>query len=64
MEQGRPFPAVYNVGDMLEGFRTVHQLADSPRHVIPGHDPDVLRRFPAMSAETEGWIVRLDAEPR
>jgi glyoxylase-like metal-dependent hydrolase (beta-lactamase superfamily II) len=64
MEQGRPFPAVYNVGDMFEGFRTVHQLADSPRHVIPGHDPDVLRRFPAMSADTQGWIVRLDAEPR
>jgi glyoxylase-like metal-dependent hydrolase (beta-lactamase superfamily II) len=64
IEQDRPFPAVYNVGDMIEGYRTVYQLADSPLHVIPGHDPAVLTRFPAHSAETRDWIVRLDGEPQ
>lgn len=64
MEQKRPFPAVYNVGDMLEGYQIVHGLADSAHHVVPGHDPDVLRRYPAHSRATEGWIVRLDADPR
>lgn len=64
IEQDRPFPAVYNVGDMIEGYRTVYQLADSPQHVIPGHDPAVLTRFPAHSPETKDWIVRLDAQPR
>ena len=63
MEQQRPFPAVYNIGDMLEGYRIVHELADSPQHVVPGHDPDVLRRYPAHSKETQGWIARLDAVP-
>ncbi|KQR81479.1 MBL fold metallo-hydrolase [Burkholderia sp. Leaf177] len=64
MEQDRPFPAVYNVGDMLEGYRRVHELADSPQHVIPGHDPAVLARFPAHSNETADWIARLDIGPR
>jgi glyoxylase-like metal-dependent hydrolase (beta-lactamase superfamily II) len=61
MEQNRPFPAVYNVGDMLEGYRRCYSLADHPMLVIPGHDPDVLKRFPAASKELEGWVVRLDA---
>jgi glyoxylase-like metal-dependent hydrolase (beta-lactamase superfamily II) len=64
MEQQRPFPVVYNVGDMLEGHSRLYGLADAPRLVVPGHDPDVLRRFPAGSPEHEGWIVRLDAGPR
>ena len=64
MEARRPFPAVYNVGDMIEAYQTCYKLADSPQHVVPGHDPDVLKRFPAVSKETDGWIVRLDAAPR
>ena len=64
MEQGRPFPVVYNVGDMLEGYKIVHRLASSPNHVVPGHDPQVLQRYPAHSPETEGWIARLDLDPR
>lgn len=64
MEQRRPFPAVYNVGDMMEGFKRLYSLADRPELVVPGHDPDVLRRFPAHSRETEGSIVRLDAPMR
>jgi len=64
MDQKRPFPAVYNVGDMLEGYRRVHELADSAQHVVPGHDPAVLTRYATHSRETEGWIVRLDTAPR
>jgi glyoxylase-like metal-dependent hydrolase (beta-lactamase superfamily II) len=64
MDQQRPFPAVYNVGDMIEGYRRVHELADSAQHVVPGHDPQVLTRYAPHSRETDGWIVRLDAAPR
>jgi len=59
-EQRRPFPVVYSVADMLEGYNTLHRLADSPQHIIPGHDPLVMRRYPAASAELEGTVVRLD----
>jgi glyoxylase-like metal-dependent hydrolase (beta-lactamase superfamily II) len=60
MEQVRPFPIVYNVGDMVEGYRKLLALADSPRHIIPGHDPLVMQRYPAPSRSLEGIAVRLD----
>src|SRR5205085_892921 len=53
-EQMRAYATVYNVGDMLEGFATVKRLASSPAHVIPGHDPLVLRHYPAPKPELEG----------
>lgn len=62
MEQGRPFPIVYNVADMLEGHRMAYKLASSPRHVIPGHDPLVLKRYPAAIKGVDA-IVRVDADP-
>ncbi len=60
MEQARPFPIVYSVGDMIEGWRRLCALADSPGHVIPGHDPLVLARYPAPSGALEGVVARLD----
>ena len=63
MEQDRAFPILYNLNDMLEGFNTLRRLASSPRHVVPGHDPLVMDRYPAAGNGMEDWIVRLDAEP-
>jgi len=60
LEQGRPYPITYSVGEALESFRRIQQLADSPAHVIPGHDPLVLERYPAPRPELAGWIARLD----
>ena len=60
MEQQRPFPIVYNVGDMVEGWRRAQALAESPAHVIPGHDPLVMERYPAPAAPLQGVVVRLD----
>jgi hypothetical protein len=31
---------------------------------VPGHDPQVLTRYPAAKPGLEGWVVRLDAEPK
>ena len=39
-------------------------IPDAPQLVIPGHDPQVLHRFPAASREHEDWIVRLDGDMR
>ena len=45
------------------GYQRLRQLASSDRHVVPGHDPLVIDRFPAASHGTDGWIVRVDAAP-
>jgi glyoxylase-like metal-dependent hydrolase (beta-lactamase superfamily II) len=63
-EQMRAYPTVYNVGDMLEGFATLKRLATSPHHVIPGHDPLVLRCYAAPEPRLDGIAVRLDVSPR
>lgn len=62
MEQERPHPIVVNLPDMLQGYRTMRELAESRRHIVPGHDPLVLQRYPASLPGSEGWIVRLDQE--
>jgi glyoxylase-like metal-dependent hydrolase (beta-lactamase superfamily II) len=63
LEEGRPFPIVYDVAEMLEGHATIKRLASSPHHIIPGHDPLVLQRYPAAKPGLEGIIARLDADP-
>jgi glyoxylase-like metal-dependent hydrolase (beta-lactamase superfamily II) len=63
-EQGRVFPLVYHVGEVLEGYDTLRRLAGSPQRVIPGHDPLVLARYPAAKPGLEGWVARLDADPK
>jgi glyoxylase-like metal-dependent hydrolase (beta-lactamase superfamily II) len=62
IDQGRPFPVLYNAGDVLRGYDTLRRLAESPRHIIPGHDPLVLTRFPAAHSNLEG-VARLDLDP-
>jgi len=64
MEKVAPFPIVYSVADMVDGFRTMRGLAQSDRHVIPGHDPLVMARYPAPQQTLDGVVVRLDVEPR
>jgi glyoxylase-like metal-dependent hydrolase (beta-lactamase superfamily II) len=63
MERGAPFPIVHSVAAMFEAYRIVRALADSADHVIPGHDPLVMQRYPAPSAGLEGIIARLDVPP-
>ncbi|HEV7478512.1 MAG TPA: N-acyl homoserine lactonase family protein, partial [Burkholderiales bacterium] len=60
MEQVRPFPIVWSVADMVDGYGKLRSLAESPQHIIPGHDPLVMQRYPAPSKALEGIAVRLD----
>jgi glyoxylase-like metal-dependent hydrolase (beta-lactamase superfamily II) len=62
-EEGRVFPVTYNVADVLEGYRTITRLAESPKLVVPGHDPSVVTRYPAARPGLEGMVVRLDVDP-
>jgi glyoxylase-like metal-dependent hydrolase (beta-lactamase superfamily II) len=63
MATNRPFTVAFHIGQMLDAFRTLERLAASPRHIIPGHDPHVMREYPAATPAFEGMIVRLDLEP-
>ena len=63
-ETGRVFPTTYNPAEVVEGYDTLRRLATSDAHVVPGHDPEVLKRYPAAKPGLEGWVVRLDEAPK
>jgi glyoxylase-like metal-dependent hydrolase (beta-lactamase superfamily II) len=56
-----PFPILYNLGDMCEGWREVEQLAGHPDRVIPGHDPMVRELYPRVNGSED--IVALHEKP-
>jgi glyoxylase-like metal-dependent hydrolase (beta-lactamase superfamily II) len=60
MEEERPFPIVWSVAEMVDGYRRLRSLAESPRHIVPGHDPLVMERYPAASHVLRGIVARLD----
>ena len=63
MEEIKPFPIVFDVGQMVDGYRTMRALADSADHIIPGHDPLVIERYPTPSDKLKGIVARLDVAP-
>jgi len=64
MLESRPFPVVADVTEMADGWRKLRTLADSPEHIVPGHDPIVMRQYRAPRSELEGIAVRLDDRPQ
>jgi glyoxylase-like metal-dependent hydrolase (beta-lactamase superfamily II) len=48
MRLQNPFPIVFNVGDMVTGYETLMRNAESPDHIVPGHDPEVIRIYPRL----------------
>lgn len=62
METNRPYPVVVNVAEMIEGFQTIKKLGSSINHIIPGHDPLVLSKYPTPTKGLEGIVARLDVE--
>ena len=57
-ERDVPFPWVLDVGGTLEGFKRLRALASDDALVIPGHDPEIMERFPALPG-AEGVVARL-----
>ncbi|MGD4086944.1 hypothetical protein QT607_22665, partial [Xanthomonas citri pv. citri] len=63
MTSERPFTTAFHVGDMLVGFGKLRAAAPDQDHIVPGHDPLVMKIYPAPSPELEGVAVRLDVPP-
>jgi glyoxylase-like metal-dependent hydrolase (beta-lactamase superfamily II) len=62
-EARRPFPLVFNVGEMLDGYDILREMADSDEHIVPGHDPLVMQIYPPYSPALADQVVRLDRAP-
>ncbi len=59
MHRKSPFPILYNLGDMFEGWGIVARLAGHPDRVIPGHDPIVTEIYPRAGDEVDAYALHL-----
>lgn len=49
MQEGLPFPIVFNLGDMAAGWGRARALAEGREEmIVPGHDPRVRVLYPAV----------------
>ncbi|MDA1098127.1 MAG: N-acyl homoserine lactonase family protein [Proteobacteria bacterium] len=62
-ELGTPFLTHENLFEMLESNQKLRTLAPDDDHIVPGHDPAVLQRYPAPSPDLAGIVARLDVPP-
>ena len=61
--RGNPFPIVFDLGAMTQGWLLARRLAGGDEtRVIPGHDPEVRTRFPAVPGQ-DGEVVALHLPP-
>ena len=58
-----PFPIFHDEKALLAGFERLSELAPSLDHIVPGHDPAVMRAYRAPDPSLEGIVVRLDEAP-
>lgn len=60
--EGKPFPIVVDLEEMLSGFQRLHTLASSPSLIVPGHDPAVFDYFDPTDGLPD-FARRLDLGP-
>jgi glyoxylase-like metal-dependent hydrolase (beta-lactamase superfamily II) len=58
-----PFPAILDLGQMLDGYDRLAALAAWPSHIVPGHDPEVFTRYAGAQAGLPGGVVALHCRP-
>jgi glyoxylase-like metal-dependent hydrolase (beta-lactamase superfamily II) len=60
LEKARPFGVLADLEEMYLGFETIKRLGAEPgTTVVPGHDPEVTQRFPAVADVPEGVALQL-----
>jgi glyoxylase-like metal-dependent hydrolase (beta-lactamase superfamily II) len=64
MRANRPYSTAFHIGDMVDSYRVLERLAPSPAHIVPGHDPLVMREYPAPERKLDGIVIRLDVAPQ
>ncbi|MAZ98944.1 MAG: MBL fold hydrolase [Rhodospirillaceae bacterium] len=52
-----------NIFEMLESYRSLVKLGGDVTRIVPGHDPDVLKRYPSLSRDLDGIVAVLHEKP-
>lgn len=60
LERRKPFSITVDVEATLRSYDRLEALAGERARIVPGHDPLVLERYPALDARLAGIVHRLD----
>ena len=59
LEHERPFAIIANLAEMYAGYDTVRELVGADGHMVPGHDPEVMQRYPRVDRHVGDFAVRI-----
>jgi len=59
LEFDRPFGVFVDLAEMYEGYDTLRELAGAYGDVVPGHDPAVMTRYPAVDGPARAYAVAI-----
>lgn len=48
LDRERPFAVIADLAEMYEAYDTVREVAGDAAHIVPGHDPAVMDRYPRI----------------
>jgi len=58
-----PFPALVDLEQVLDGYECIEALADSPAHIVPGHDPRLFAIYEPVANDAGHVIAALHTSP-
>ncbi len=59
LELDRPFGVFADLREMYAGYDTLRGLAAAGRVLVPGHDPEVMERFPTLDGDAAEIAVKI-----
>jgi glyoxylase-like metal-dependent hydrolase (beta-lactamase superfamily II) len=59
LERDRPFGVLANLAEMYEGYDTLRELAGPGSHLVPGHDAEVMTRYPRVDGPAADFAVQI-----
>jgi glyoxylase-like metal-dependent hydrolase (beta-lactamase superfamily II) len=59
LERDRPFGVLANLAEMYEGYDTLRELNWPGSHLVPGHDAEVMTRYPRVEGPAGDFAVEI-----
>jgi hypothetical protein len=63
LTERNPFPALVDLEQVLDGYERIETLADSPEHIVPGHDPRIFTLHDLVANDRGHVIAALHTPP-
>jgi glyoxylase-like metal-dependent hydrolase (beta-lactamase superfamily II) len=59
LERDRPFGVLADLAEIYEAYDTLRELASPGAHLVPGHDAEVMSRYPRMDGPAGEFAVEI-----